>query len=150
MPNENVNDPKPGVRGGLAIVENAEAIARLYRRLVLLVGVQLLLSFLRAPMVMAAPSAAVPLSVVFILLFVGSAVALAATAYTLTDHLGAGIPILWTVAMVLPCINIVVLLVLSSKAQAWCKRYGVKVGLLGPTKASIEDLRRRMITLPFE
>jgi hypothetical protein len=150
MPNENVNDPKPGVRGRLAIVENAEAIARLYRRLVLLVGVQLLLSFLRAPMVMAAPSAAVPLSVVFILLFVGSAVALAATAYTLTDHLGAGIPILWTVAMVLPCINIVVLLVLSSKAQAWCKRYGVKVGLLGPTKASIEDLRRRMITLPFE
>jgi hypothetical protein len=150
MPNENVNDPKPGVRGGLAIVENAEAIARLYRRLVLLVGVQLLLSFLRAPMVMAAPSAAVPLSVVFILLFVGSAVALAATAYTLTDHLGAGIPILWAVAMVLPCINIVVLLVLSSKAQAWCKRYGVKVGLLGPTKASIEDLRRRMITLPFE
>ena len=42
--------------GGLALVENAEAIARLYHRLVLLVGVQLLFSFLRGPLVVAARS----------------------------------------------------------------------------------------------
>jgi hypothetical protein len=52
--------------------------------------------------------------------------------------------------MFLPCINILVLLVLSSKAQAWCQRYGLRVGFLGPTKESIEELRRRLMTSSFE
>ncbi len=39
---------------------------------------------------------------------------------------------------------------LSSKAQAWCKQYGLKVGLLGPTTESIEDLRRRLMSSNFE
>jgi hypothetical protein len=52
--------------------------------------------------------------------------------------------------MFLPCVSIIVLLVLSSKAQSWCKRYGVKVGLLGPTQESIEELRRRLMTSHFD
>jgi hypothetical protein len=52
--------------------------------------------------------------------------------------------------MFLPCINILTLLVLSSKAQSWCRRYGIRVGFLGPTKESIEELRRRVMTSPFE
>jgi hypothetical protein len=34
------------------------------------------------------------------------------------------------------------LLALSASAQSWCRRHGVKVGLLGPIKESIEELRR--------
>jgi hypothetical protein len=52
--------------------------------------------------------------------------------------------------MFLPCINIIGLLVLSSKAQAWCRQYGIKVGFFGPTKESIEELRRRGLTSDFQ
>lgn len=153
MANETVSGPASGGAkntGGLALVENAEAIARLYRRLVLLVGVQLLLSFLRAPLMMAVPAATTPMAVVVLLVLLGTAVALALTAYALTDHMGTGAPLLWAIAMFLPCINIISLLALSSKAQAWCKQHGVKVGFFGPTKESIEELRRRLLTSPFE
>ena len=59
-------------------------------------------------------------------------------------------PVLWAIAMFLPCINVISLLVLSAKAQAWCKQHGVKVGFFGPTKESIEELRWRLLTSPFE
>ncbi|HTG35579.1 MAG TPA: hypothetical protein VLB76_21875 [Thermoanaerobaculia bacterium] len=153
MANGTVSGPASGgakSTGGLALVENAEAIARLYRRLVLLVGVQLLFSFLRGPLVTAVPGVAVPMAVIMLLVLLGTAVALAFTAYALTEHMGTGTPLLWAIAMFLPCINVISLLVLSSKAQAWCKQHGVKVGLLGPTKESIEELRRRLLTSPFE
>ena len=105
MANETVSGPASGGAkntGGLALVENAEAIARLYRRLVLLVGVQLLLSFLRAPLMMAVPAATTPMAVVVLLVLLGTAVALALTAYALTDHMGTGAPLLWAIAMFLP------------------------------------------------
>ncbi len=153
MANETFSDPASGgakSTAGLALVENAEAIARLYRRLVLLVGVQLLVGFFRVQLLMAMPAAEVLVAVIVLLVVLGAAVALALTAYNLTDHLGTGMPVLWAIAMFLPCINVISLLVLSAKAQAWCKQHGVKVGFFGPTKESIEELRRRLLTSPFE
>lgn len=153
MANETDSGPASGgakSTGGLALVENAEAIARLYRRLVLLVGVQLLFTFLRVPLVRAVPAVAALMGAIVLLVLVGLAVALAVTAYALTDHMGTGTPLLWAIAMFLPCINVISLLVLSSKAQTWCKEHGVKVGFFGPTKESIEELRRRLLTSPFE
>jgi hypothetical protein len=153
MANGTVPNPGSGAGqgpGGLALVENAEVIARLYRRLVLLVGVQLLFTFLRVPLVTAVPALAALMGLVVILVLLGTAVALAITAYSLTDHMGIGGPLLWAIAMFLPCVNVISLLVLSSKAQTWCRQYGIKVGLLGPTKESIEELRRRLLTSPFE
>jgi len=153
MANGTTSDPASGgtrSTGGLAIVENAEAIARLYRRLVLLVGLQILFSILRGPLVVAAPAVAVPMAVIVLLVLLSTAVALALTAYALTEHMGTGTPLLWAIAMFLPCINVISLLVLSSKAQVWCRQHGVKVGLFGPTKESIEELRRRLLTSPFE
>ena len=153
MANGTVSGPASGggqSTGGLALVENAEAIARLYRRLVLLVGVQLLFSFLRVPLVTAVPAVAALMGAIVLLVLLGTSVGLALTAYALTEHMGTGMPVLWAIAMFLPCINIISLLVLSSKAQTWCKQHGVKVGLLGPTKESIEELRRRLLTSHFE
>lgn len=131
-------------------LDDAEAIAKLYRRLVLLVGLQLLVGFLRVPFIAAAPSQAALVAGVTALILLGVLVATAVTAYKLAGHLGGGAALAWAIAMFLPCINIIVLLVLSSKAQAWCHRYGIKVGLLGPTKQSIEELRQRLLTSPFD
>jgi hypothetical protein len=126
----------------LVPVEEAEGIARLYRRLVLLVGLQILLGFAQI-LISAVPDeqrTVAAMAVVGVLLVVLTA--LAVTAYQLTLLLDAGSPIIWAIAMFIPCINIIVLLVLSAKAQTWCQRYGIKVGFLGPTKESIEALRK--------
>ncbi len=52
--------------------------------------------------------------------------------------------------MFFPCLNFLVLLALSLVAQAWCKRHGIKVGFLGPTRKSIEELRRSLSTSVFD
>lgn len=128
---------------------DAEAIAKLYRRLVLLVGLQLLLGLLQVPLEQAAPSALL-LPFLISLALIGTLVTISVTTYKLTRYLGESLPILWAVAMFIPCANIFGLLVISSKAQTWCKQYGIKVGLLGPTKKSIEEVRRRTLTAEFE
>jgi hypothetical protein len=129
------------------LFQDAEAIARLYRRLVLLVGAQML-GYYANSSAKRSPFAAV--AVVILVVLIGILVAQAVTAYKLTRHLGDGAPILWAVAMFLPCVNLIVLLVLSSRAQTWCRLHGIKVGFLGPTKESIEELRRRIETSTFE
>jgi hypothetical protein len=134
--------PVPQAPYRLVPVAEAEGIAKLYRRLVLLVGLQILLSFGQIPMIQVpeAQKALVGMVTLGVLLVV--LVAIAVTAYQLTLLLDSGSPVLWAIAMFLPCINILVLLVLSSKAQDWCRRYGIKVGFFGPTKESIEALRQ--------
>ena len=124
-------------------LEDADAIARLYRRLVLLVGLQLLIGCLvRVPSEHSASPAAALLALTGVVMAIGLALAMVITTYKLAQHLGAGSPTLWALGMFVPCANVLVLLALSAKAQAWCRRYGIKVGLLGPTKESIEQLRR--------
>jgi hypothetical protein len=138
----------------LAPVKNAEITARLYRRLVLLVGMQILVGIARVPRVLLQGSSTVAplILVVFILVGLGVYVATAVTAYQLTRHLGAAqrSSIFWAIAMFIPCINIVALLIISSQAQSWCRQHGIKVGLLGPTRQSIEDLRRRLMSSDFD
>ena len=119
----------------------AEEIAKYYRFLVLLVGLQLVLGFFQFPGMSSAEPGA--LTLVLSLALLGLLAAIAFTAYHLTRLLGESLPILWGIAMFLPCINIIGLLLISSKAQVWCKRYGIAVGFFGPTKESIEELRRR-------
>jgi hypothetical protein len=150
--------PPPGPSlspGGSAIspvpFADAEAIARLYRRLVLLVGLQILISVPQILLQEATPSTGVGLvALAVLLLLIGILVAMVITTYKLARLLGAGLPILWAIAMFIPCLNLLTLLVLSSKAQAWCQQYGIKVGLLGPTKESIEEVRRRTLTSTFD
>jgi hypothetical protein len=130
--------------------EDAEVIARLYRRLVLLVGSELLLGLFNGTMKEAAPSLkeiTQGILAVGLLTLIGF---LVVTTYQLSARLDSGPPILWTLGMFLPCFNLLVLLALSLVAQGWCKRYGIKVGLLGPTRESIEELRRRLSTSAFD
>jgi hypothetical protein len=136
--------------GRLAALDDAETMARLYRRLVLLVGFQILLSLVQAPLQIALSKEGALVLLLAALVAIGLLVAIAVTAYSLSHHLRESVPVLWAILMFLPCFNIIGLLVLSAKAQTWCRRYGLKVGLLGPTRESIEDLRRRMMTSHFE
>ena len=138
LPSLALRDP----RFRLLTLEEVEAVARLYRRLVLLVGLQLLLSFVQIPMTMVPEAYKTYAAVAILVVVLGLLGAIAVTAHHLTLLLDEPWPALWAVAMFLPCINVLVLLVLSSKAQDWCRRYGIKVGFLGPTPESIEALRQ--------
>jgi hypothetical protein len=128
-------------------VARVERIARHYRRLVLLVGSQILAVFgLTALMTAVAPGASIAGGAIE-LASVGIRIALflagMVVGYQLADALGEGNPWLWAIGMLFPVINLVVLAALSSKANAWCQKAGVKVGLLGPTAASLQELRQR-------
>src|SRR5689334_440355 len=94
--------PRPGIDPGHpalapSFFTDAEAIALNYRRLVLLVGFQLLLAFLQMPdRQRTEPSLLAGVKSLFLLITV---VAIAVTAYRLTRHLGSSVPILWAILM---------------------------------------------------
>jgi len=134
------NDANPPVS-----FAEATTIAQLYRSLVLLVGLQILLGFFRLPVdISVSTESGASLVALFALIVI--LVAIAFTAHKLTQYLGERSPLLWALAMFLPCINVIGLLAISSKAQIWCRRHGIKVGFFGPTKASIEALRRNEVS----
>jgi hypothetical protein len=129
-----VPDPSPPVDGtGISKEEfgQAERVVQLYRRLVLLVGAQfvLVVVFLRIP---AAAAVVVVIPVVFVWLL--------ATLYRLMSSVGPHSPVLTVIGFCIPFVNVLVLLSVSLNAQAWCKRRGIRVGFLGPTRKSIEGL----------
>jgi hypothetical protein len=120
-----------------------------------MVGLQILIYILRYPLAFALglANARVLLglvAVVNLLVLLVVSVLIAVAAYRLSEHLDIGPPILWAIAMFLPCLNIIFLLILSAKAQTWCRQYGIAVGFLGPSKESIEEIRRRSVGADFE
>ena len=116
-------------------IDRIETVAASYRMLVLLVGAQLLAGVVMQ--LIADP--VVGLLLLLVLLVI--AVMMAVSAYRLMDGLGSAVPVLWAVAIFIPLLNLLVLAAISSRAQSWCKRYGIKVGFLGPTPASLERVR---------
>jgi hypothetical protein len=143
--------PQPAAGPGLfaqAADPSVEAIvegARRYRTLVLLVGAQILGALLM-PFVIGL--AALMPEQVFGFLALGFLVALAVlgiwttvSVYRVADAIDAGSPVLWVVLQFIPFVNIISLLVLSSKAQTWCRHHGVAVGFFGPSEASLAGLR---------
>lgn len=119
------------------------ATASQYRRLVVLVGLQMLAGIAIQVLNVRAPVDVQPLvALLGLLVGIGFAIAMAATAHHLMSLLDEGVPILWAIAMFVPIVGLVTLLVISSKAQAWCRKRGIDVGLLGPSQASLDWIRR--------
>jgi hypothetical protein len=89
----------------LTLAEDAEAIARLYRRLVLLIGVQILMS----AVLQFTADPEQTLGLALLLLLVGVAIvitiALVVTTYKLAGRLKAGPPLLWAIALFISCVN---------------------------------------------
>jgi hypothetical protein len=141
--------PQPAaVPGALSPeVARVERIARHYRRLVLLVGLQILAVFgFTAFMAAVAPEAAGAggaIELAAVVVRIGLFLAGMVVGYQLADALADGNPWLWALGMLIPVINLIVLVAMSSKANASCQKAGVKVGLLGPTAASLQELRQR-------
>jgi hypothetical protein len=102
-------------------------LARAYRALVLWFGVQLVMSL--ANQVLPKTPVIAALSGLVVL---ATFVALTMYAYRTAAALGSSVPVLWAVAMFVPCVNAITLLVLSSKATSACRERGIVVGLLGP------------------
>lgn len=99
-------------------------LAHSYRQLVLWVGAQILVS-IGIPVLESLSLILVPALIVTI-------VAIAFYAFRTAEALGSSSAPLWAVALLIPCINIITLLVLSSKATEICRANGVPVGFLGP------------------
>ena len=103
------------------------SLARNYRNLVLWFGVQLVMTignqaFKAVPLLPVIAGLVTLLTLVMLTIY----------AYRTAASLGASVPVLWAVAMFLPCLNVITLLVLSSKATAACRERGIAVGFLGP------------------
>ena len=113
---------------------DAAALAHAYRFLVVWFGVQLLISAASAMVQIAALGGA--LAIILSLLISGAMVAtfiaLVYYGYRTAAALGSSVAWLWAVAMVIPCLNVITLLALSSNATSACRANGIEVGLLGP------------------
>ncbi len=113
----------------MASLLDVAGLAAAYRRLVLWFGVQVI-----ASLVMRAGEGS-SLGALAGLVTFTSIVALAVYAYRVAIALGfvKADGWLWAIAMVLPLINVITLLVLSSKARRACRAHGVPMGLCGPS-----------------
>lgn len=105
-----------------------------YRRLVLWFGVQVLLSIAAVLIRSLSHQEAPPLlfAVASWLVTLGTLIALGIHAYRTADALGSSVPMFWVIAMVVPCMNVIPLAILSSKAASVCRANGVSVGFFGP------------------
>jgi uncharacterized protein DUF4339 len=116
-------------------VTKADTVARLYRRLVALVGAQYLLPPLL--LAFAAPwvedeSMLAGLVVAFLFGVFGWIVT---TSYSLMRAVESNSAILRTLGMFVPLVNLFVLLGISSETNSWCKQHGIKVGFFGPSRS---------------
>jgi hypothetical protein len=123
----------------------AEAVARYFRRLILLVGLSIVLSFSINILGILAAEAGVVAALVLFATAVAFAVGLLSviTAYQLSSRLGSRVAVLWALGMLIPVLSFILLIALSIKTIAWFRARGIDVGLLGPTKESMDRLRRQ-------
>jgi hypothetical protein len=120
--------------------DEAVFVAKEYRSLVLLVGAQMVFGVVLQILAASGSVVAAMIALMLLLACLALAVAMAVTVYRLMGVLG-GVPALWAVGMFVPLLNILLLLIISSQAQTWCKERGIQVGFLGPTPESIQRLR---------
>jgi hypothetical protein len=99
------------------------ALASNYRQLVLWVGAQIVLSI---------GVLIFPLLAFFVFVTV---LAIAFFAYRTAESLGSSSAVLWAAAMLIPILNVLFLVALSSRASSVCAANGIPVGLLGPRQS---------------
>lgn len=104
-----------------------------YRALVRWVGFQLLLA-VGGGIVLGALSgqAAVVVAWIRLLGIIATSVMLILYAFRTASALGSSVPVIWAIAMFVPLLNLMTLLILSSRATKTCRAAGVPVGFLGP------------------
>jgi hypothetical protein len=111
---------------------DVRALAGAYRNVVLWFGAQLLLNALSFAARGLDGGAALLISLVVLVGMLATLGALAYYGYRTAQALGSTVAWLWAVGMLVPCVNVVTLLALSSQATRACRENGIEVGLLGP------------------
>jgi len=140
------------MRNVLAVTfDEAQAVALHFRRLVLLIVLQFALGFPLGVIDLEQDSGSPAFAFIGFALFLALCLlwvvflALLITTYRLMTELGSSAPWLWTLAMLIPCLNILVLLSISSDAQRWCKERRIPVGFFGPTREGLERLKANSV-----
>jgi hypothetical protein len=105
---------------------DVQVLARAYKSLVSWFGVQLLIEIFSSSV----PPG--PLKGLVSLALLASIVPLTIFAYRTAKALGSSLAAVWAVAMFVPCVNVITLLVLSSRATSACRQRNIPVGFFGP------------------
>jgi hypothetical protein len=118
--------------------DDVRAVAMFYRRLVLLIGANVLLTFTRRGMLPAVPFGGELLfGATWVIFSAALFVLVVHTTYKLAEGIGLPVPLAWVLATMIPFVTLVVLLVISYKARTWCERHGLEMGLLGPRGVAV-------------
>jgi hypothetical protein len=111
----------------------ARELAVAYRTLVLCFAGQLLLAAIKVGGTLTLRGEALQALDSFLSVgMAGSAVALCYFGYRTAKAAGSEQPWVWAIGMLVPCVGVVTLLLLSSKATQKCRAAGIPVGFLGP------------------
>jgi hypothetical protein len=123
-----------------AIVDSGK-LAFAYRRLVLWFGAELLLFVGSFGLHAFSPESAIGavLGISIMVAFWVTALALGYYGFRTAAALGSRVAWLWGIAMLVPYMNAISLLLLSSRASKACTAQGIPVGLLGPRLAKSHD-----------
>ena len=73
----------------------------------------------------------------------GLLVAMCIFVYRLAGGLGSKVAVLWSIGMIMPCLNLLFLLGLSVRATRVLRAHGARVGLMG---ADIVELERSLVS----
>jgi hypothetical protein len=121
--------------------QSLRQLATTYRRTVLLIGFGwIAVGGLNSALSQPGAESGSPLPLLLGLVF---GVALAVHGYQLAQMLSMSAPPLWAIGMFVPLISLICLLVLSRSSTEFCRKHGVRVGLLGPNLSDIYQLEAR-------
>ena len=123
--------------GAMGVRDNSlYEIAKGQRKVLVCFGLLLMFNLGQVAIGAVAPPAVLIFTLGSLVMMIFSVIAV----YRLAKALGYT-AIIYAIAMIIPCINLITLLVVVSRATQRLKAGGVKVGLLGPSKQTIESLR---------
>lgn len=132
-----------------ADVEQTLKVAKAFRGVLVYFGSQYLIGFVMnvvGGVAEASPDAAPVVGLVAIALLVAAVaclVMLLVQVYKCSSAMGS-VGLLWVIGMFFPCINLLTLLAINSKAKTFLETRGVKVGFLGPSPDEIMRLERAL------
>jgi hypothetical protein len=114
-------------------VPDIPSLAVNYRNLILWFGMQLVLGSGSLVFRVLVPNVSPQVvSTIGTLGYVPIAIALVIYAYRTARSLGSTAAAVWAIAMLVPCLNLITLLILSANATRVCRQHGIPVGFFGP------------------
>jgi len=131
-------------------IQQTLKVAKSFRGVLTYFGLQYLIGFgmqMAGGVAQASPDAAPLVGLVFIggvIAAVVCLVMLLVSVYKCSSAMGA-VGVLWVIAMFFPCLNLITLLAINSKAKSFLENRGVKVGFLGPSPEEIYRLERAVM-----